>query len=299
MEKTFIDISDYRQSGEGAIGVSYDCISDPDIMLKMYKESYPDDAVTGELEIARKVYSLGIPTPKPGDLVTDGSRLGIRFRRIRGKRSYSRMIQQEPERLDELTREFARECKMIHGISCPEGMFQDARVQFKYYLDCEKTLTPSQKDKVRAFIDSVPECGNCLHGDMHIGNAISTLVKGAPLSSPHDIYFIDLGNFGRGYPLFDVAMMMQSCVYADDYYVQEMLHLDRAAITKVWDSFMDEYFFGEEKIADRLLGPGQTVESVQKAMKPFVGCIQLFISFAMGYLPENLRLLLLDCFDLG
>ena len=48
-----INLQDYVQSGEGANGASYDCLSDPDVMVKLYNMSYPLQPVYDELEVAR------------------------------------------------------------------------------------------------------------------------------------------------------------------------------------------------------------------------------------------------------
>ena len=76
MNPTLIDLNDYVRSGEGANGASYNHKTDPNIMLKIYFRNF--EAAAKELELARKVYEMGIPTPEPGDLITDGERLGIR-----------------------------------------------------------------------------------------------------------------------------------------------------------------------------------------------------------------------------
>ena len=55
---------DYRKSGEGANGDSYDCVNDTSFMLKMYNTVYPTEMIATELDIARKVFSLGIPSPQ-------------------------------------------------------------------------------------------------------------------------------------------------------------------------------------------------------------------------------------------
>ena len=85
MKPTLIDLNDYVRVGEGANGASYNHKTDPNIMLKMYFRNF--EAAQLELELAQKVYNMGIPTPKPGDLVTDGKQMGILFRRIEGKKS--------------------------------------------------------------------------------------------------------------------------------------------------------------------------------------------------------------------
>ena len=88
VEPILINLNDYVRTGEGANGASYNHKTDPNIMMKMYFRNFGAAAL--ELELAKKVYNAGIPTPEPGDLVTDGERMGIRFKRIVGKKSYSR-----------------------------------------------------------------------------------------------------------------------------------------------------------------------------------------------------------------
>ena len=88
MSPTLIDLNDYIRVGEGANGASYNHKTDPSVMMKLYFRNF--EAAALELELAKKVYNMGIPTPEPGDLVTDGTQMGIRFRRIEGKKSYSR-----------------------------------------------------------------------------------------------------------------------------------------------------------------------------------------------------------------
>ncbi|MBQ5474861.1 MAG: hypothetical protein IIT65_09185, partial [Lachnospiraceae bacterium] len=86
-------------------------------MLKLYfpgKVFQPLD----EMLLARKVYEAGIPTPEPGEyVVTEDGRYGIRFRRIAGKKSYSRATADHPERVAEYAGEFARMCLQLHAIS--------------------------------------------------------------------------------------------------------------------------------------------------------------------------------------
>jgi len=140
MEK--IDLNEYIRTGEGANGASYNSASDPTIMVKMYNPTYPTGPIEDELDLARRVYKLGIPSPEPGVLVTDGERIGIRFKRIIDKRSFSRMLADEPERAVEFAREFTASFKGIHNITCEKGMFPDAKEQFLFFLDQDKNFTP-------------------------------------------------------------------------------------------------------------------------------------------------------------
>ena len=105
-----ISLDDYVLSGGGANGESSDHLHDPSVMLKLYfpgKVRQPLD----EMLLARKVYDLGIPTPEPGDyVVTDDGRYGIRFKRIVGKKSFTRATADEPERVAEFAAQFAEMC---------------------------------------------------------------------------------------------------------------------------------------------------------------------------------------------
>ena len=114
MEPKLIDLNDYERVGEGANGASYNHKTDPNIMLKIYFRNF--EAAATELALAQKVYNMGIPTPEPGDLITDGERLGIRFKRLVGKKSYSRACGDNPERTEEYAREFAQLCKKLHAV---------------------------------------------------------------------------------------------------------------------------------------------------------------------------------------
>lgn len=272
----------YVQSGEGANGCSYDQIGNPEVMVKLYNEGYDTKTIFSEQEVAEKVYKLGIPSPKPGEIVTDGKRIGIRFRRIVGKRSYSRMLSDEPERVEEFSREFASYCKRLHATECPEGLFPDAKEQFLSLLDADKLLSQPEKRIMGDFISSVPDCTTALHGDMHIGNAISTLPFGAPISSPHDIYFIDLGYFSRGCPLFDLGMMANICLYADDDFRFHDFHIRGDLSRKVWDYFVDEYFFGPENLAEKWFGEGADKTTVNRDMGKFFAVKMLLVEYNLG-----------------
>lgn len=93
MTPKLINLNDYIHSGEGANGESFYHKADPDAMMKLYFASAPYEIVENELILAQKVFDLGLPTPKPGDFITDGNgRYGIRFQRIAGKKSFARAM---------------------------------------------------------------------------------------------------------------------------------------------------------------------------------------------------------------
>lgn len=282
-----LDMSLYRQSGEGANGASYDCVNDSSIMVKLYNTSYDTDTIVLEQEVARKVYDLGIASPEPGVLVTDGSRIGIKFRRVVGKRSFSRALADEPERTEEYAREFARACKKLHATECPSGTFPDAKQQFLKLLEADRVFSSSEKEKVANFILALPDSRTVLHGDMHIGNLLTTLPAGAPLSTPHDLYWIDLGYFSRGFSLIDLGMLQNICLFASEEFRFHDMHVHGDLTANLWKYFMDEYFFASDALAERYFGAGQTLETVNDLLKPYCAMKLLLVEYNLGFLPEN------------
>ena len=260
MEAKLISLDDYVRTGEGANGASYNHKSDPNIMMKMYFRNF--EAAALELEVAKKVYEMGIPTPEPGDLVTDGKQMGIRFRRIEGKKSYSRACGDNPERAEEYGKEFARMCKKLHSVHVDTTRFENVKDRLYKMLDANPDFTPEQKQKIRAFIEAAPDTDTAIHGDLQFGNGIFTEDANGKRTS----YFIDLGDFCYGYPMFDIGMVYLCCCLNDESWTQEVNHMSNATAARFWDGFAAEYF-----------GPDANMEEVMKEVKIYAGLKTLII----------------------
>ena len=254
-----IDLSEYIRVGEGANGASYNHKTNPDIMLKMYFRNF--EAAATELELAKKVYAAGIPTPEPGDLVTDGERMGIRFRRLAGKRSYSRACGDEPERVEEYAREFAQLCKRLHATHVDTTQFESVKERLYAMLEANPDFTPDQKAKIHAFIAAAPDTDTAIHGDLQFSNGIFTEQDG--VRTP---YFIDLGDFCYGYPMFDIGMVYLCCCLNDEAWTMEQYHMSNATAAKFWEAFQEEYF-----------GPDQDKEEVLRQVRIYAGLKTLIV----------------------
>ena len=259
MKPTLIDLNDYVRTGEGANGASYNHKSDPSIMLKMYFRNF--EAAQLELELAQKVYDMGIPTPEPGDLVTDGKQMGIRFRRIEGKKSYSRACGDNPERAEEYGKEFAQLSKKLHAVHVDTSKFESCKQRYYNMLDANPDFTPEQKQKIRDYIASVPDTDTALHGDLQFGNGIFTEKDG--IRTP---YFIDLGDFCYGNPMFDVGMVYLCACLNDESWTMEVNHMTNATAARFWDGFAKEYF-----------GADANMDEVTKQVRIFAGLKTLMV----------------------
>ena len=259
MKATHIDLADYIRTGEGANGASYRHKDDPNIMLKLYMRNY--EAAEKELELAQKVYQMGIPTPEPGDLVTDGKQIGIRFKNVVGKRSYSRACGDEPERTEEYAREFAQLCKKLHAIHVDTSQFESVKDRLYDMLEANPDFTAEQKKKIHNFIAAAPDADTAIHGDLQFSNGIFTESNG--VRTP---YFIDLGDFCYGYPMFDIGMVYLCCCLNNEAWTQEAYHMSNATAARFWDAFAPEYF-----------GPDADMEAVMRDVKIYAGLKTLIV----------------------
>jgi uncharacterized protein (TIGR02172 family) len=259
MEPIKIDLNEYVRTGEGANGASYNHKTDPSIMMKLYFRNF--EAAKLELELAQKVYRMGIPTPEPGDLVTDGNQVGIRFRRIDGKKSYSRACGDNPEKAPEYGKEFAQLCKKLHSIHVDTTQFESVKDRLYTMLANNPDFTAEQKQKLHDFIAAAPEADTAIHGDLQFGNAIFTEKDGVRTS-----YFIDLGDFCYGYPMFDIGMVYLCCCLNDESWTMEVNHMTNATAARFWDAFVLEYF-----------GEDANMEEVMKQVKIYAGLKTIMI----------------------
>ncbi len=259
MEPKLIDLNDYVRTGEGANGASYNHKTDPNIMLKLYFRNF--EAAKLELEVAQKVYAMGIPTPEPGDLVTDGKQVGIRFRRIEGKKSYSRACGDLPELAEEYGKEFAQLCKKLHSVHVDTTQFENVKDRLYKMLADNPFFTDEQKQKIHDFIAAAPDADTAIHGDLQFGNGIFTEKDG--VRTP---YFIDLGDFCYGYPMFDIGMVYLCCCLNDESWTMEVNHMTNATAARFWDGFAQEYF-----------GKDADMEKVMKEVKIYAGLKTLIV----------------------
>lgn len=257
MEAIKISLDDYVLFGGGANGESYDHKTDSSVMLKLYhpgKTQQPLD----EMNLARKVFDAGIPTPEPGEyVVTDDGRYGIRFRRIPNKKSYSRATADEPEKVQQFAAEFAMLCKQLHATHVDTSMFENIKDRYYRLLEENPFFTPTEKDRLKRFIADVPDEDTAVHGDLQFGNAIFV---------GNQRYFIDLGDFCWGNHLFDVAMVYLCCCLSDEAFIKETFHMPKSLSIRFWECFVPIYF-----------GQGIPLKEINEMILPYAGLKTLIV----------------------
>lgn len=256
MEAIRINLDDYVHSGEGANGESFFHRTDPTVMMKLYhpgKVQQPLD----EMMMARKVFDLGIPSPEPGEYVTDGVRYGLRFHRIEGKVSYSRATADHPEKVAQYAAEFAGMCLDLHKIHVDTASFENVKDRYYRLLAENPFFTKGEKDAIGRFIADCPDTDTAIHGDLQFSNAIFVGDKR---------YFIDLGDFCYGYSLFDTGMVYLCCCISEAAFIEEVFHMPKSLSVKFWEEFAHAYF-----------GADRSLKDIEEQIRPYAGLKTLIV----------------------
>ena len=258
MEKAIrINLDDYVLFGGGANGESYDHKTDPTVMLKLYHAGAIQQPLD-EMRLARKVFELGIPTPEPGEyVVTEDGRYGIRFKRIIGKKSFSRATGDEPEKVALFAADFADMCKKLHATHVDTTQFENVKDRYYRLLKENPFFTTAEKDKLVRFIADVPDEDTAIHGDLQYSNAIFVGNKR---------YFIDLGDFCWGNHLFDLGMVYLCCCLSLEDFIKETFHMPKSVAMQFWDYFAQAYF-----------GPGIPLKEIEELIRPYAGLKTLIV----------------------
>ena len=257
MDALRISLDDYVLSGGGFNGESYDHKTDPTVMLKLY---FPGKITQplNEMLLSRKVFEAGIPTPEPGDyVVTEDGRYGIRYHRIVGKKSYSRATSDNPEQVAWFASEFAEMCLDLHATHVDTSVFENVKDRYYRLLEESEFFTTPQKDRIARFISDAKDEDTAVHGDLQFSNAIFAGGKK---------YFIDLGDFGYGNHLMDVAMVYLCCCLSPEAYIQEAFHMSKSLAVRFWEEFAPAYF-----------GKDIPLSEIVEMIRPYAGLKTLII----------------------
>lgn len=262
-----IDMSHYSHSGEGYCGVTYYC-DDGDAMVKLYNDFLPDSMVEQEKRASTCVLQLGVPTPMPGAIVTTGKQKGILYERIVNKKSFARAIADDPDSYREYAKRFAKMARQLHQTPCNTAIFPDKAKIYENALSSSKVFDAKEKEFISDFLSNVPATTTCNHGDLHIGNIITT--------GKEDLW-IDLAAFSYGNPLFDIGTAYLCMHCPVDAMTLNLFHIHNDLMEKVWRAFICEYFNVKES----------EVDEVNNKIKPYTGLRMVELLSSPGIISEK------------
>ena len=246
-----INLDDYIQTGEGGTALTYNH-KDGHTLAKLFMPSMAADNAVREFRINQVVYESGLPTPKPIRLITDGTRFGAEYELIQPKRSFTRIISQEPDQLVPLSERFAVLAKQIHQTPADTTRLPDMRELVGTWIDRLADLPDDFKARFHRFIDTVPSTPTCLHGDLHIGNIIT--------DGSRDLW-IDVGDFAYGAPQWDLGMMFYTANFMSAERADSIFHLDNDMLRAHWKAFAPVYYGTDDE---------KVLEAEVKKLYPFI-----------------------------
>ena len=202
-----------------------------------------DESNLGELQkeqdLSSYVYSLGISTPKAGGLVkVIGGSVGAVYQNIPGKKSLIRAISEDWDNMPSYIHRFVELGTVIRSKPCDKERFVPVEERMKKKLSVATMYTYEEKTRISDFLDAIPKCDNCLHGDYHPGNYIF---------SGNDVYAIDLGLFSYGNPVYDWA----NWYFLTHYYVKrgELFHMSEDKLLRCWEESFRGSGCDEEQVS--------------------------------------------------
>ncbi|MBQ9185762.1 MAG: TIGR02172 family protein [Bacteroidales bacterium] len=243
-----IDLSQWRQVGEGGNGKTYINPAQPDVILKVNNARLSTlEAVRKEYEVSKAVGDMGIPVPKMHDMVRVGDGYATISEHIVGKKSLSRICHDHPERIEEMARLLCERGKQLFATPCKTDYFPSRRQQMMQALDGATFLSKKTLQKIRTFAKTIQENDQCVHGDYQMGNLIQAGDR---------CYWIDLDRFAHGDPLFDIGHLYLVCmVYSSMKQAREIFHMEEDQLRRFWEAFATAYTEESEHAGfDRLAG---------------------------------------------
>lgn len=227
-----IELEDYFQTGEGGTALTYNK-KDGTSLAKLFVPGVQAQTASREFHVNEIVYELGIPTPKPLRLITDGTRYGAEYELIPGKRSFTRIISQEPEQLEPLSVRFAVLARELHSKQADTCRLPSMKELVRDMIIRYKMLPENVREMALSRLEGIPEADICLHGDLHIGNIITDGKR---------TLWIDVGDFAYGRPEWDLCMLYYSANFISDERADQIFHLARPVLMQHWKLFAREYY---------------------------------------------------------
>lgn len=203
VSKTYrrISIDGCEAVGCGANGAVYRI--DNDNVVKVYYNPDALDDIHHEREVAKLALILGVPTAISYEIVRVGESYGSVFEFLNAK-SFSKIIAEDPTRMDWCVREYVKMLKLIHGTEVPEGKLPDMKETVLSWAMFMKDHLPQDKgDKLLSLVQAVPKDDHMIHGDYHSKNLVV---------QDDEVLLIDMDTLAVGYPIFELASIYNAYI---------------------------------------------------------------------------------------
>lgn len=201
VEKAYrkVSLEGCEEIGRGANGSIYRI--DKDNVVKVYNNPDALGEIQHEREVARLALILGIPTAISYDVVKVGDSYGSVFELLNAK-SFSKILQNEPDKLDWCVEEYVEMLKRIHSTEVPAGKLPDMRETVISWAEFMQDYLPEKAGKkLLDLVKAVPHDDHMIHGDYH--------TKNLELQDD-EVLLIDMDTLAVGNPVFELGSMFNA-----------------------------------------------------------------------------------------
>ncbi len=236
VEKAFksVSVDGCEVIGQGSNGIVYR--TDPETIVKVYRNPEALDDIRHEREVARRALILGIPTAISYDIVKVGDKYGSVFELLNAK-SFTQLICEKPDQLDYYITIFVDLLKKIHATEASEEDFPDMKKRaLKWLNDLEGQLPVEIYTKLIKMIGEIPYSSNLIHGDYHTNNV---MMQG------DEVLLIDMDTLAVGNPVFDFASIYaayQGFSEVDPATIERFLGIKLDLGKEIWNKTISLYF---------------------------------------------------------
>lgn len=212
-----------------------------------------------EVEKTNIVLSLGIMTPKIGDIIEDeNGNIGIEYEYIEDKISFSRAVSENPDKVDEYMKEFSKIAKAVHNTNCNNDKIRKITDIIKEDLVIRKNIYNDKRIKViNNVLNTIEDTDTFLHLDFQPGNYIM---------AKNTNYIIDLLTICKGNSIFDIGMFYYLYHNISEAGTKKLSRCDKDLSEKMWECFIKHYYdFKSEKEIDdfnEYIKPYATLSSI-------------------------------------
>lgn len=197
-----------------------------------------------DIEKTNYILSLGIKTPKIGDIIEDeNGNIGLEYEYIKNKISFSRAVSENPDKVDEYMKELAKITKPLHNIKCNNDKIRKITDIIKEDLVIRKDIYNDERIKViNNILNTIEDTDTFLHLDFQPGNYIM---------SNDDRYIIDLFTICKGNSIYDIGTFYYLYHNISENGTKNLSRCDKNLSEKMWRHFIKHYYnFNGEKEVD-------------------------------------------------
>ncbi len=233
-----VNIDGCEVIGQGFYGTVYRI--DKDTIVKAYDSPDALSMIENERKMARLAFMSGIPTAISYDVVKIGNSYGTVFELLRSK-TFNDMIIDEPERIDEIIKEYVDFMKFVHSTKMEKGTLPYSRDIFINNLDdMDEYFSGEQKEKLRSLLLAVPDDEHVVHGDFQLKNVM--LSNGEPM-------LIDMDTIGCGQPIFDLQGLYMTYILFNEDEPDNTVHflgINRETASHIMQKVLEYYYEPED-----------------------------------------------------